>query len=173
MHFFLICFFLGRTVYTCIFSVQLLKNLNDLLFSSYQNLNFELNPIILSTLLAQGFRHTNSDYLLFLFDYLRVNKIQMNSFLVLKIESSLESKKKKILEYERRLSRKECESTDHYKLITQFFSRVGPAFLELQKHVKVEDIRHPYEKFSRGSNDKLFHSFKKRTEGMKLRTDIN
>lgn len=121
--------------------------------------------------MAQGFRHTNSDYLLFLFDYLRANKIQMNSFLALKIESSLENKKKKILEYERRLSRKECETTDHYKLITQFYSRVRPAFLELQKHVEVEDICHPYEKFSRGSKDKLFHSFKKRTEGMKLKIE--
>lgn len=127
----------------------------------------------MSTLLAQGFRHTNSDFLLFLFEYLKSNKIKLNSFLVLKIESSLAQKKKKILEYERKLSRKECESTEHYKLIANFYSPVKAGFQKLQKHVKVEEIQHPYERFSRGPEDKLFHSFKKRTEGMKLRTDAD
>ncbi len=67
----------------------------------FQNLNFDLNPVILSTLLAQGFRHTNADYMLFLFDYLTRNDVQLNSFLINKISSSLDNQKKKILDYVR------------------------------------------------------------------------
>jgi hypothetical protein len=52
-------------------------------------------------------------------------------------------------------------------MISLFYRRVEPAFAELQQNVRVEQIQHPYERFSRGEDDKLFHSFKKRTEGLK------
>ena len=53
---------------------------------------------------------------------------------------------------------------DYYNKLRSYYNFLKTAFDEFSKKVELEVKPHPYKKFFRGENDKLYHSFVTQTE---------
>ena len=130
------------------------------------NLKPELNT--LSILSSQGFVHARPELIFNLCDYIIDRKIEVDKFFVRKLDSSLENFKRKILDFEKNKTVPKRDSNQYYQRISKFYNDVRPFFDDWQSVVQIKEKQHPYQKFAR-ENDKLFSSFKRRTENLQLR----
>lgn len=78
------------------------------------------------------------------------------------MESLLKDTKDKIISFEKNGTHSEIDK-DYYNRIKTFYNSFKPFYTEWIARVKIEEKIHPYQKFAR-DNDKLYHSFIKRTE---------
>jgi len=147
---------------------------------------------MLSTLAAQSFFYYRPALLLHLCDYIAQNKITVDKFFLRKLETSLDKIKRKIVDFvslpatiqtnsnlyknifflkEKNYSRTERDGVVYYKRLTNFYNQAMPFFESWKTGALLQEQRHPYEKFAR-ENDKLFHSYVKRTQNLKKREEV-
>ena len=59
--------------------------------------------------------------------------------------------------------------TEYHDRIATFYNSVMPFYNHWKNEIEIEERKHPYDKFARNGNDRLYHSFKKRTEQLECR----
>lgn len=64
----------------------------------------------------------------------------------------------------------ENKKNEFYLKSTEFYNSFSTFYFEWIKTANLEEKKHPYEKFSR-KNDRLYESFKRRTENLQMRDE--